>query len=155
MTDLSDLLWLISSRPPPGFEPATLWLRDPRAKPLSYPRHTKYPPVQKKINPKTCSNMSKYAPICPNMPQYVFFEGSPFCHHEGPCKRWEFLNRCTFRFRSTPSFFFPTKQIGVGTDGPFCSSFELSNKKHIFCQNRRFWDHQKCKKKRYEKVQRP
>ena len=63
--------------------------------------------------------------ICP------FFEGSPFCHHEGRRKRWEFLNRCTFRFRSTPSSFFPTQKIGFGAAGPFFSSFELSNKKYI------------------------
>ena len=60
-----------------GFEPPTLWLRDPRAKPLSYPRHTKFPPVlkipsgTKKQNPKICPNMSQYVPICPNMSQYA------------------------------------------------------------------------------------
>ena len=48
-------------------------------------------------------------------------EGSPLCHHEGRHKRWEFLNWCTFRFRSTPSSFFPTQQIGFGADDLFNS----------------------------------
>ena len=49
--------------------------------------------------------------------------GSPFCHHEGRHKRWEFLNWCTFRFRSTPSSFFPTHKIGFGAGGHFCICF--------------------------------
>ena len=60
----------------------------------------------------------------------LFFEGSPFCHHEGRRKRWEFLNRCTFRFRSTPSSFFPTQQIGFGAAGRVCSIVEFS--RHVF-----------------------
>ena len=32
--------------------------------------------------------------------------------------------------------------------------FRMFFQKHHFCQNRRFWDHQKCQK-RYKKVQRP
>ena len=35
-----------------------------------------------------------------------------FCHHEGPYKRWEFLNPCIFRLRSTPSSSCLVKQIG-------------------------------------------
>ena len=58
-------------------------------------------------------------------PQPIFFEGSPFCHQKGRRKRWEFLNRCTFRFRSTPSSFFSTQQIGFGAAGHFCSIFEF------------------------------
>ena len=55
----------------------------------------------------------------------LFFQGSPFCHHEGRHKRWEFLNRCNFRFRSTPSSFFPTQQIGFGAVGHCWTFFDV------------------------------
>ena len=55
----------------------------------------------------------------------LLFQGSPFCHHEGRHKRWEFLNRCTFRFRSTPSSLFPTQKIGFGAAGRFWTFFGL------------------------------
>ena len=72
--------------------------------------------------------------ICPNMSQYVpFFEGSPFCHHEGRRKRWGFLNWCTFRFRSTPSSFFPTQQIGFGAGGRFRTFFDNFHVFYRFC----------------------
>ena len=54
----------------------------------------------------------------------------PFCHHEGPCKRWEFLNRCNFRFRSTPSSLFPTHKIGFGAAG--CFSTFVGIFRHVF-----------------------
>ena len=44
----------------------------------------------------------------------LFFEGLPFCHQKGRRESWEFLNRCTFRFRSTPSSFFPTQKSVLG-----------------------------------------
>ena len=50
-------------------------------------------------------------------------EGSPFCHQKGRRESREFLNRCTFRFRSTPSSFVPTKKIGFGAAGHFWTFF--------------------------------
>ena len=108
MIDLPDL-WLISPPRGVGFEPPTLWLRDPCATPLGYTRHSL------QVVPKIPSGTQNT----------LFFEGSPFCRHEGRHKRWVFLNWCTFRFRSTPSFFFPTQQIGFGAGGRFWTFFDI------------------------------
>ena len=101
MIDLSDLLWLISPRPPAGGGIRTCDLVVERS---------------------VCNPTGLYPSLPPSGTQNtLFFEGSPFCHHEGRHKRWEFLNRCTFRFRSTPSFFCPTQKIGFGAGGRFCT----------------------------------
>ena len=71
----------MSDLPPAvGFEPATLWLRDPCATPLGYTRHSlqvvpKIPSgtKNKKIPQYVpiCFNMSQYAPIYPIISKYI------------------------------------------------------------------------------------
>ena len=64
-------------------------------------------------------------PVIPSLPSHhtpchvsLFFG-----HHEGPYKRWSFLNPCIFRLISTHSSLFVVQHIGFGASGPFGTFF--------------------------------